>query len=693
VWIGQYRLTSRLATGGMAEVYVGRHITEAGQFGPMVAVKRLLPHLVKDPGVVRMFLNEARITSQVQHPNVVKVFELGQAHGEPFIAMELLEGHTFAELRMRAAEDGRRVPLAVALRILIEACRGLDAAHRAVDEQGRALALVHRDFTPDNIHVGITGDVKVIDFGVARTSSWGSGTEPGTLKGKYFYMSPEMILGQPVDLRADLFAAGVMLYEQLCGRRPFTGNTIDEVVRAIAKGKPALPSTFDPSVPQSLEAVCLTALNKSPDARFASLGAFVEALEAIASGEATHIATPSQVSAQLGLLFPPQEDRKRETLRRAREADPSVPGLTPSGGAVAAAPAPIVLPEPELVRPEASELDELVLPPPVLAPPPQVVKPTLVAPPPRGQRFAAFGVVALMLALAGVGVWFFGGNTKTSAEWLQDASLAKGPAVSAALLALAKAEDATDAQLRQASALAVSSQSWEAGLSLSEAWLKRTPTSGEAKLLEGQCAARLKKAKRAEAALREADTMLKNDARPATALAQLKEAMGDANGALEAWQRAEARDRKATHAAVRVGFWQSQLGRLDEATATLEPILKHGVNAEAAAELGFVKFRQSKPDEASVWLDKAVAADSKLASAHYYRAAVQYQRGEVGKARESYLKADALAPGDVRALVAMCEMEAQQGLPNEETKQKMKSRFAAEAPQLVSACDRVQPQR
>jgi len=195
VWFGPYRLTSRLGTGGMAEVYLGRHVGSDGQFGPMVAVKRLLPHLVADRAIVQMFLNEAKITAQINHPNVVRVLDLGHEKDEPYIAMELLEGRSFAELRFRAAQLAERVPLGITLKILADACRGLDAAHRAVDEHGRFLCIVHRDFTPDNIHVGVSGEIKVIDFGIAKAQNVGVGTEPGTLKGKFFYMSPEMIAG------------------------------------------------------------------------------------------------------------------------------------------------------------------------------------------------------------------------------------------------------------------------------------------------------------------------------------------------------------------------------------------------------------------------------------------------------------------------------------------------------------------
>ena len=154
----------------MAEVYLGARCSRTGAFGPAVAVKRLLPHLTSDAAIVRMFLNEAEITEQIDHPNVVRILDLGNVQAEPFIAMELLEGHSFAELRQTAAQGGRRVPLGITLRVLTEACRGLDAAHRAVDSKGRELQIVHRDFTPDNIHVSVTGEVKVIDFGIAKSA-------------------------------------------------------------------------------------------------------------------------------------------------------------------------------------------------------------------------------------------------------------------------------------------------------------------------------------------------------------------------------------------------------------------------------------------------------------------------------------------------------------------------------------------
>ncbi|HSP76902.1 MAG TPA: serine/threonine-protein kinase, partial [Myxococcaceae bacterium] len=314
-WFGRYRLSARIATGGMAEVYLGRRIEEDGSLGPSVAVKRLLPHLLADRRIVQMFLNEARITAQVHHPNVISILELGVEGNEPFIAMELLEGRSFAEVRQAAAERGQHVPLGITLRILVDACRGLDAAHRAVDGEGRPLRIVHRDFTPDNIHVGINGAVKVIDFGIARADSIGSGTEPGTLKGKFFYMSPEMIGSQPVDHRADLFAAGVMLYEQLCGRRPFTGPSTEVVLMRISEGRPRPPTEIDPSVPPELERICLLALARNPEERFESLQSFTETIERL--GGTAEVATPTQLAAYVETLFPLDHDAKRQALQRA----------------------------------------------------------------------------------------------------------------------------------------------------------------------------------------------------------------------------------------------------------------------------------------------------------------------------------------------------------------------------------------
>ena len=649
----------------MAEVYVGRHITEAGEFGPMVAIKRLLPHLVKDSQIVRMFLNEARITAQIHHPNVVGIIDLGQESGEPFIAMELLDGRTFAELREKAAENGRRVPTGIMLRILCEACRGLDAAHNATDEEGKPLMLVHRDFTPDNIHVGAKGDVKVIDFGVAKTASWGAGTEPGTLKGKFFYMSPEMILAKPVDHRADIFAAGVMLYEQLCGHRPFTGGSVEEVVMAIAAGKPKPPRTFDPAVPMLLEAVCLRALAHDADARFQSLGELIDAIEQV-GGEA-QLASGGEVADYVGLLFPIDNDLKRQTLRKAREADPSVPHAGPS--------TPLGADRPRLVIVDQKEEPTKAGPPPAVAP---------RKPPPTWVPKAAGGV--LIAALLGAGAVLLFNRPALSPEAALTQAAAEGAPRAKLLLAMGKSAASTDAHFEAAGKLLLDAKEHEAALELADSWALKSPKNPRAALLEGRAAAALRKGKRAEAALARADALMPDDPAANLALASLREAQGDAPGALEEITRA-IKKRSSSELLTRQGYLLSQAGRLDEAAKVLGQVLSREFDATAAAELAFVRYRQKNVDEASGLLKKALRKAPQLMVAHYYLGAVQYQQGDAKAARESYLEADKLGLNDPRALIALCELEAQTKAPTlDETRKKISTRFPKEAAQLLTRC-------
>lgn len=689
VWIGQYRLTTRIATGGMAEVFVGRHISPDGQFGPMVAVKRLLPHLVKDSAIVRMFLNEARITAQINHDNVVKIYELGQVEGEPYIAMELLEGRTWAELRTRAAENGRRMPAGVALRILAEACRGLDAAHRAVDENGKPLALVHRDFTPDNIHVGVQGDVKVIDFGIARTTAWGSGTEPGTLKGKFFYMSPEMITAKPVDHRADIFAAGVMLYEQLCGRRPFTGNSIDEVVVRIAREAPVAPSTYDPAVPKELEAICFKALAKEPRNRFQTLAEFVDALERI-GGDAV-LATPKQVSEYVLALFPEKEDDKRNTLRRAREADPSVPNMTPTHGAPAAGelvvdstlPSPIRAHQP--AAPQANTVNTRAH---------AAGAPAVTAPHPMPETPGPSAVPKILAALVligtlGAGGWFFVNRPQASAtDQLALAEKAEGADRIRALVKLSSLADATDAQLVKAGTMLADAKEWNELLSFVDAWLVKNPKNFDCRLLEARAAVAVRKGKRAEAALKEASALSANDARPDAIMAELREDQGEQTAALEAWARAVSKQPNNPQYLARQGYWLSQGGKLDEAEAALAKAHKKNPgDAKTTAELGFVKFRKEQKAEALNLLRQAAKEKPDLLEAHYYLGAVLFAKNDLPGARAEYLAADALAGTDTRPLSALCEMEQMQQTPElENAKKKIKERFPKEGDSLISKC-------
>ncbi len=671
-WFGQYRLTSRIATGGMAEVYVGRHITPDGNFGPMVAVKRLLPHLIKDQAIVRMFLNEARITAQIEHPNVVRIVDLGHQAGEPYIAMELLDGHTFADLREKVADDGKRVPVGVTLYVLTEACRGLDAAHRAVDEQGQPLRLVHRDFTPDNIHVGFKGEVKVIDFGVAKTAMWGAGTEPGTLKGKFFYMSPEMILAKPVDHRADIFAAGVMLYEQLCGRRPFTGNSVDEVVMRIAQGNPRPPHELDPAVPVGLENVCLRAVEHDPEKRFQTLQELIDAITAI-GGEA-QLATHEELGAYVSKVFPPT-DKKRDTLRKAREHDPSYPG-PPSPYAGSPAASPIVMPASELPVDDSAA--------PVAASAPAEPKAPSKPLPVKQLGLAAGALVVLLLG--GVAVMKLRTHL-TPDEALAKAAATQDPKERTKLLADLPKELATPDQLEKAGALLLEAKAWPGALDLAEGWKLAEPNSVKPRLLEARAAMQLRKGKRVEAALEAATALAKNDPEPYLVMASFRELQGEPSGALDAYRSALARKPDDVQLKARVGYWLSQSGQVDEAMGILNQVLKKQFDAPSAAELGFVKFRKGDTHGAATLLNDVIKKDPSSVNAHYYLGAVLFAQNDAKGARDQYLEADKLAPEDERPLSALCEMEARTTDPAlDETKKLIEKRFGAASKEMLARC-------
>jgi serine/threonine protein kinase/tetratricopeptide (TPR) repeat protein len=652
----------------MAEVYLGRHVGSDGKFGPMVAVKRLLPHLVADSAIVQMFLNEARITAQISHPNVVRILDLGHENGEPYIAMELLEGRSFAELRFRAAQLAQRVPLGITLKVLADACRGLDAAHRAVDEQGRFLCIVHRDFTPDNIHVGVSGDIKVIDFGIAKAQNLGTGTEPGTLKGKFFYMSPEMIAGRPVDHRADIFAAGVMLYEQLCGRRPFTGTGPDQVLARIAEGQARRPTEFDPSVPPVLEAICLMTLSREPQKRFASLSEFIHAIESV--GGVAQVATREEVGAYVSEMFPAEQDPKRQTLRRARAADPSTPSAkrrTDGAGASPATPT-------ESGDPQAAAAAAAAPPHP--------------SPARRRRRWPwALGAALISFAAGGGLVYWKFSPGSTPTKLLADAQTTSDPSARAKLLeSLADDSRTTEAQFKKAGSLLIASGPYEAALKVAERFAARFPLEEAAFLLEAKASLKLRLGKRAQAAIDKAAGLSPMDTEPDVLLADLREAQGDLPGALEAIGRSLKKRPNSTALLARNGYLLSQAGRLDEASEVLVAVLQKKFDPESAAELGFVRLRQKETADAIVWLRRALKKEPRLAKGHYYLAAALNAQGDLKDAEREYREADAIAPGDPAPLSALCEMLARSGHAAEakDVKQLLASRFPHDA--AVARC-------
>ena len=217
---GRYQLLKKLATGGMAQIYLARQLGPEG-FEKLLVVKRILPHLAENEEFITMFLDEARIAARLNHPNVVQIFDLGAQDDSFFIAMEFIHGEDVRRVWKHADKVGKPIPLPLICRIIIEACAGLDYAHKKLDASGRPLNIVHRDISPQNILVAFEGGVKIVDFGIAKAADQATVTKSGVLKGKYSYMSPEQAAGQPIDCRTDIFALGVVLYELLTGTRLF----------------------------------------------------------------------------------------------------------------------------------------------------------------------------------------------------------------------------------------------------------------------------------------------------------------------------------------------------------------------------------------------------------------------------------------------------------------------------------------
>nr|WP_301340493.1 protein kinase [Corallococcus exercitus] len=308
---GSYQLLKRLATGGMAQIYLARR---PGSDAPdkLLVLKRILPHLSENDEFVRMFLDEARIAARLAHPNVVQIYDLGAEGDTFFIAMEYIHGVDARRLWKRSETAGRPLPVPLVCRILLEACAGLDYAHKKTDATGRPLDIVHRDVSPQNILVTFDGGVKVVDFGIAKAADQATVTRSGVLKGKYSYMSPEQAAGQRVDRRSDVFALGVVLHELLTGGRLFKRPSDMLTLSAVAECHVPVPSQVAPRVPVELDAIVLKALAKEPDARYQHAQELQRALEGWLASQPQPCGTTADLAAYMRELF---ADRLSEEAR------------------------------------------------------------------------------------------------------------------------------------------------------------------------------------------------------------------------------------------------------------------------------------------------------------------------------------------------------------------------------------------
>jgi serine/threonine-protein kinase len=279
--IGRYALHGAIASGGMATVHLGRLLGAAG-FSRTVAIKRLHAQYAQDPQFVMMFVDEARLAGRIRHPNVVPTLDVVAADDELFLVMEYVEGESLARLIKVVTKRREVLPLPIACSIMAGVLHGLHAAHEARDERGEPLGIVHRDISPHNVLVGTDGTARIVDFGVAKATGRLQTTREGQLKGKLTYMAPELFGGARPERQVDIYAAAVVLWEAIVGRRLFAGETDADTVGRILGNKVEPASRHVAGVPPELDAVILRGLNADPAQRFATARDMATALETAA---------------------------------------------------------------------------------------------------------------------------------------------------------------------------------------------------------------------------------------------------------------------------------------------------------------------------------------------------------------------------------------------------------------------------
>ncbi len=368
--VGRYVLHGELAAGGMAAVHFGR-LLGTGGFAKTVAIKRLHRQFARDDKFRESILEEGRLAARIRHPNVVPPLDVISESGELLLVMEYVHGESLSKLLRAAWNEGERVPLAVGAAIMSNVLHGLHAAHEAKDERGRPLDIVHRDVSPQNVLVGVDGVARVIDFGIAKAVTSGESTSTGVIKGKVPYLAPEQLEGEQATRRTDVYAASVVLWEVLAGKRLFEGQDDGEILRKILGMTVGAPSAFNPAVPAAIDEVVLRGLARAPADRFATARDMALALE-----EMVHLATASVVGAWAERLA------GQALTKRAAEL-----ALVEASDKVGASSRPPPPPVPSQ-RPASSQKPPATRPPPSMRPPPPPRPPT-----PSGALPASFASV------------------------------------------------------------------------------------------------------------------------------------------------------------------------------------------------------------------------------------------------------------------------------------------------------------
>lgn len=312
---GPYILLDRIAVGGMAEIFKAKQSGARG-FEKIVVIKKILQNLNEDQEFVEMFEDEAKIAAQLNHANIVQIYELGEIDGTLYIAMELVEGKNLRDITRAVSNKNLHLSLAQSIYVISEVLKGVDFAHRKTDNRGKPLEIIHRDMSPQNIVVSYEGEVKILDFGIAKAASKISKTEAGVLKGKFSYMSPEQASGRPIDQTTDIYACGVILHELLTGQRLYRAETDMETLERVRTAVAPEPSSKNPEVPQELDKIVLKALARDSEKRFQTAGEFLSELSQFAQTSGLTLSS-QQLSAFMNTLFEASRDEERKRLLEA----------------------------------------------------------------------------------------------------------------------------------------------------------------------------------------------------------------------------------------------------------------------------------------------------------------------------------------------------------------------------------------
>ena len=326
---GKYYLYERIAVGGMAEIYKAKMYGVDG-FEKNMVVKQILPQYAKHKEFIQMFIDEAKICVTLSHGNIVPVYELGQIDGIYFISMEHVDGKNLGELLDSGIEEEKPLSVPHALFIASEILAGLDYAHRKTNDQGEPQAIVHRDVSPQNILISFEGEVKIVDFGIARAATKMHATEAGVIKGKFGYMSPEQALGKEVDARSDVFAAGILLYEMLTLERLFAGGTEVNTLERVKRADVPTPSRTNPNLPPQLDGIVFKALARKQSDRYQSAGEMRLALSRFLY-QLPEEASSKTVSIYLKDLYAAELEKRKEQPEIVMPPEDSVPKAQPPG--------------------------------------------------------------------------------------------------------------------------------------------------------------------------------------------------------------------------------------------------------------------------------------------------------------------------------------------------------------------------